>query len=191
MRIVINRWPKSIEVLEFLYNNQDNFFLVQWNHEVWLLKHLKWEIPRYDDADYTKLRNYISNNPKILEFLENTPLYIEEETFRVVHAWVVPWISISKQTEKVLTEIYFYKELPWYSSYPKQEKLLFYWHWEEDWLHIRHNTIWLETGCSTWGKLTAYVLEDESVVQVSVIKTYCPPWDKWYEWELAKKWIFK
>ena len=187
---MINRWPKSVEVISFLYENQNNFFSVKWNHEVWFLKYINWERPDFENPEYIKLKELCDKKPEILNFIENLPTYIETTSFRVVHAWMLPWIPIEEQTEKVLTEIYFYKELPWYFSYPRDEKLIFYGHWVADGLHIRDNTIWLDTGCSRWKYLTAYILEEQSIVQIPANKQYFTSNKWWYEAELAKKWIF-
>jgi serine/threonine protein phosphatase 1 len=187
---MINKWPKSIEVLEFLYANQRNFFAIKWNHETWFLEYMDWESPGYENPGSITLKNHCEKNLHLLDFLRNLPCYREEENFLVVHAWIIPWISIENQDLKVMTEMYFYKELPWYFSYPQDWKLLIYGHWSGNGLSIRENTIGLDSGCVKWGKLSAYILEDETIIQVQAERVFPPINESCYKTTLEKKGIY-
>lgn len=183
---MVNRWPKSYEVLKLLYQNE-NFFAVKWNHEVGLLLHIDWLAPEYENNEYIKLRAKLKANPDILEHVRSLPLYIDTDDFLLVHAGVKPDIALQDQWEKTLTEIYYYENLPWYMYYPVESKRIIYGHWAENWLQIRDNTIWLDSWCAIWWKLSAYVLETGDIFQVSAHKKYFIPNKVWYEAERAKK----
>ena len=183
---MVNRGPKSFEVLRLLYEN-DNFFAVKWNHEVGLLLHVDWLAPKYENEAYIKLRAQLKASPDILEHVRSLPLYIDTDDFLLVHAGVKPDIALQDQWEKTLTEIYYYEDLPWYLYYPQKNKKIIYGHWAENWLQIRKNTIWLDSWCCIWWKLSAFVLETWDIYQVDAKDTYLIPNRTWYEAERAKK----
>jgi hypothetical protein len=182
---MVNRWPKSFEVLEFLYNNE-NYFAVKWNHEVGLLLHIDGLAPKYENEQYIKLRRHLIENPDLLHYIRNLPPYIEDKDFLLVHAGVLTWFEIQGQLEKTLTEIYYHEDLPWYMYYPESSKKIIYGHWAENGLQIRLNTVWLDSGCAIWGKLSAYILETGDILQVQANRKYLTPKKTWYEAERAK-----
>ena len=183
---MVNRGPKSFEVLELLYNNK-NYFAVKWNHEVGLLLHLDWLAPKYENDEYIKLRAQLKAYPDLLEYIRELPLYIDNDDFLLVHAGIKPGIHLQDQWEQTLTEIYYYEDLPWYLYYPQENKKIIYGHWAENWLKVRSNSIGLDSWCVIWGKLSAYILETEEVVQVTAKRQYLIPKRTWYEAERAKK----
>ena len=184
---MVNRGPKSFEVLEYLYNNQDQFHAIKWNHEVGLIAHLDWLAPKYENEQYILLRKQLRDNINVWNYVRDLPLYIDEEDFLLVHAWVLPWIDIKNQGEKTLTEIYYYQDLPWYMYYPVHDKTIIYGHWAENGLQIRSNTIWLDSGCCIWNKLSAYIFGSWEILQVPAKRQYLTPKLVWHEAERAKK----
>jgi len=131
-----------------------------------------------------------------IEYLLNLPLWIEDENWILLHWGLVPWKKLEEHHIDEITRIREYVwyqddkyrnieiKRPWYEYYD-WEKTIIYWHWAADWLRIRKNTIWLDSGCVYWKHLTAYIRYDNKwlendfkwwfeIVQVSVNKGYCP-----------------
>ena len=109
---------------------------------------------------------------------------MEEDTFIVSHAGLIPHSNQEAFPPEVRTRIRYWNHLrneigseedtPWYDYYTG-EKPVIYGHWATQKLNIRHNTIGLDSGCLYGGKLSAYILESKEVVQVSAKKTYNDP----------------
>lgn len=170
---LINRWPKSYKVLKLLYKNSDQFKSVVWNHEINFLRYLDWK--PFDDEykkSFKKLKKKLEEKPKVLEYLKSLPKYIEEDSFILVHAWIIDWKTLDWHNIDEITRIREYNGKPWYEYYHWDKKII-YWHWAVDWLRIRENTIWLDSGCVYWKCLTAYILETWEIITQNAFETYC------------------
>ena len=51
-------------------------------------------------------------------------------------------------------------------------KKIIYGHWAVEWLKIRENTIWIDSGCCYWKYLTAYILETGEIIQQKALDVY-------------------
>ena len=164
----INKWPKSYKVIKFLYKNREQFHWVLWNHDYNFIK-------IFDSKLLTKkqkkLKNKLLKHPKILNFFQKLPLYIDEKDFLLIHWWLNPKKPLEKQTPIELTNIREINWKPWYKFY-KWKKKIIYGHWAVEWLNIRKNTIWLDSGCCYWKYLTAYILETWEIIQQKALKDY-------------------
>jgi len=174
---LISRWPKSFKVLKYIYNNNTQFNTVLWNNEFDFIKWNKtWEKKYFREA-FTKIKEKIIKYPEILDFLEKIPVYIEKENFLLVHWWLIPWKKLEDHTKKELVNTTEINWKAWYLSYNWCKKII-YWHWWEDWLRIRKNTIWLDTWCVYWKWLTAYILETWEIIQQSSKDIYINLYEK-------------
>ena len=167
----INRWPKSYKILKFLFNNKEQFKSVIWNHEMYFLNWIEWKKYNYEKKHFFKLKDKIEKYPEFLDYLKKLPKYIETNDFILIHWWLLPKKTINEHTINEITETKDVNWIPWYNYYSWNKKII-YWHWGIDWLRIRKNTIWIETGCVYWKWLTAYILETWEVYQQSSLDIY-------------------
>lgn len=169
---LINKWPKSYKVLNFVYKNRKQFKSVVWNHEINFLRWLDW-LKYSQDKDFKKLKKKIYEKDKLylIDYIKSLPLYIEEKDFIVLHAGVYPWKKLDDHSIDEITRVREIDSKPWYEYY-KWDKKIIYWHWALDWLRLRKNTIWLDSGCVYGKALTAYILETWEVVQQSSSNIY-------------------
>jgi bis(5'-nucleosyl)-tetraphosphatase (symmetrical) len=167
----INKWPKSYKVLKYIYKNRKQFFWVLWNHDYNFLKWLEWNNLTFIWEDIKKIIQKMDEHPKILKYFKKMPLYIEEDNFILIHWWLNPEKKLEKQTPLELTSTREISGKPWYKSY-KWKKKIIYGHWALQWINIRKNTIWLDSGCCYWKYLTAYILETWELIQQKALKTY-------------------
>lgn len=164
----INKWPKSYKVLKYLYKNREQFRWVLWNHDINFIESFN---SKHLSKKQIKLKNKLLEHPNILEFFKKLPLYIKEKDFILIHWWLNPKKSLKSQTSIEITNIREINWEPWYNFY-KWKKKIIYWHWALQWIHIRKNTIWLDSGCCYWKYLSAYILETWELIQQKALKTY-------------------
>lgn len=189
---LINKWPKSIEVVEFV-RNRPNTWCVLGNHEFFPLitlaeidsiasesshlseVHKNWIYSQYDIS--RELRENLERRWH-REWLLSLPHIIEREDFILVHAWIHPDYGIDTPRE-IATLLRIVDGKPWYESY-KWNKLVIYGHWAVDGLRVRQNTIGLDTGCCFGWHLTAFCLETRDIWQVRSGGVYKEPehWKK-------------
>jgi len=168
----INKWPKSFKVLKFLYKNKKQFHWVLWNHDLAFLKWLNWDlVDDYWKKTFKKLKSKLEENPEILEYYKNLPLYIEKDDFLLIHWWLNPNKSLEEQKPEELTNLRVINKEPWYNFY-KWEKKVIYWHWATQWINIRKNVVWLDSWCCYGWYLSAYILETWELIQQSSQEQY-------------------
>ena len=186
---IINRGPKSLEVLKWIKKN--HIEVVLGNHELAFLKEAKSGVLR---DSFKILKNQMGAQfSSWVNWMKSWPLYIEEDTYVVVHAGIVPDEHPSQSNPHYLVYIRQWdaekgvpvkraKESlkraeqdkmfpPWYTFY-KGKKLIIYGHWAEQGLKLRENTIGLDTGCVYGGHLSGLFLPSKKVVQVKALKAY-------------------
>ena len=184
---LILKWPKSLKVLK--YARKNNFLFVKGNKEYELLNAIKSWV--YYNKEEEKLWEKLKHKyPELLNYLKDVPYYRDTNHFCLVHAGIIPEIDISEQSVDTLCYLRTLHWLPWYEHYTDEKKII-YGHWAIDWLKIRKNTIWLDSGCVYWGKLTAYILETWEIVQQKALKIYKNPHKKWSLAYHLKKLLFK
>ena len=166
----INRWPDSYSILKFLQEHPEQFKAVIWNNEVNFLRWLDWEYSQ-DPEDFVRLRNLIGNDKKLVDFIRNLPLYIEEKSFILLHWWKIPNKELKDHDIDEITRLREYKEKPWYDYYTWKKKII-YGHWALEWLKVRENTVWLDSWCIYWKMLSAYILETWEIVQQQALGLY-------------------
>lgn len=184
---LINKWPKSFEVVEFV-RNRPNTFSVMGNHEYFPLvdfdtfekilshgEHLTewrktWIRGQYEKSkELRELLEYHGHR----EWLLSLPHLIERDDFIVVHGWLHPDFGMDTPLE-IATLIRFHDGKPWYDFYTGAKPII-YGHWAAEGLRIRKNTIWLDTGCCFGGALTAYCLETREFWQARANTVYKEP----------------
>jgi len=184
---LINKWPKSFEVVEFV-RNRPNTFSVMGNHEYFPLvdfdifekilshgEHLTegrkiWIHSQYEKSrELRELLEYHWHR----EWLLSLPHIIERDDFIVVHGGLHPEYGPNTPKEiAILIRLYEWK--PWYDFYTGTKPII-YGHWAVDGLRIRSNTIGLDTGCCFGGHLTAYCLETHQIWQIRANAVYKEP----------------
>ncbi len=173
---VINGWPKSFEVLQFLVAN--NVQSVIGNHELSFFEY-------FADTNTDKKRKPIFDElikklkwqTELWSYLRDLPKYIEMYRFLLVHAGLKPGIDIQDQDINDLARIREHEGRAWHEYYTGEKKII-YGHWAEQGLRHTHNTLWIDTSCVWWGHLTGYCLETEEFWQVRAKKPY-RSWEIW------------
>ncbi len=169
---IINKGPDSYKVLNFIYKNRNQFKCVIWNNEVNFLNYLDWNF-NSKHKQFKKLRKkiYSKERNKLIGYLKELPLYIEETDFILLHWWLIPNKKLNEHNIDEITRIREYNWTLWYKLY-KWKKKIIYWHNALDWLQIRKNTIWLDSWCVYWKSLTAYILETWEIYSQNASEIY-------------------
>lgn len=178
---VINGWPKSFEVVQFLVAN--NVQAVIGNHELNFFAYFADTNPKKKKKPiFDELIKKLKWKSELWNWLQNLPKYIETHRFLLVHGWLKPWVALENQDIDDLTRIRNYEWKPWH-EYCTGEKKIIYGHWAEQGLRRTHNTLWIDTSCVWWWHLTGYCLETDELWQVRAKK----PHRSWEIWEDDKK----
>lgn len=182
---LINRGPYSLEVLEFVENIRAE--TVRGNHEHFFLEYIR--TGNYGLECFLKLKHQMGTKFKFwVEWLNQVPLFIEEENFLVVHGGLIPGKHPSQTSPSILTLIRTWDGIngedlnnflhpPWFELY-KNPKLVVFGHWAKKGLVIRDNAIGLDTGCVYGKYLTAVILPERKILQVPSQSVYEPVVDK-------------
>ncbi len=165
---LINRGPNALEVLDFVIKTP-NVYAVKGNHELYFLDWLKWNLNISDADKYSQITQLFPQykqqfSPEMIHYIQNLPLYIETDKRILVHAGIVPWKTLSQHSPYELTKLRLYNGKPWYELY-NWEKIIIYWHWAKDGVRIRPLTKGLDSGCVYGKRLTAYIWENEEIIQ--------------------------
>ncbi len=171
---LINRGPESLGVLEYVAGR--NYECILGNHEI---NFLRKEQPgmAFPSGNTMKASLY--------HWLRNRPHYIEEKNFIAVHAGLQPNKQrLCDMEPEIISNIRTWDQQgldlnhpcnpPWYELYHGKRPVI-YGHWAKQGLHIRPNTIGLDSGCVYGGFLSAYVLETGAIFQVKAAQAYYPP----------------
>ena len=170
---VINGWPKSFEVIQFLVAN--NVQAVMGNHEQNFFSYIadsnseKIRKPLFDEL-LEKLRK----DPILLAWLKSLPKYIENENFLLIHWGLKPGIEPEDQDINDITRLREHEWKPWHEFYTGN-KTIIYGHWAQQGLRFTSNTRGLDSGCMWWWHLTGYCLETGEIWQVRANKKYSTP----------------
>ena len=175
---LINKGPNSLGVLELARNL--NAACVIGNHELNFLDHLA--IPSKRRPGFDQLQKEMGTSlSQWVAWIKRWPSYIERDDFLVVHAGLAPGKHPSKTSTHILANIRTWDgtganmnnkaDPPWFDLYTHQ-KTVVYGHWALMGLHVRKNTIGLDTGCVYGKKLTAVILPSKEIVSVDADRTY-------------------
>ncbi len=104
-------------------------------------------------------------------FVTKFKSYYEDARFLAVHAGIHPKLPLHECSRAFLCNVRTIAGKPWHTYY-KGNKPIIYGHWAQQGLTRTHNTIGLDSGCVYGGKLSAYILELDSIIQVAAHKAY-------------------
>jgi hypothetical protein len=159
--------------------------MVLGNHDVRLRQHLRLvrdgEVPDYgNDAQREVVEALDPVADEVLAWLEELPLYINEPNFLLVHAGIHPELGLAGTTEAMFYTIRLWPpangiEGPrWHDFYhpPPGTPPVVFGHDAPGGLVVRRYpdgtpyAIGLDSGCVYGGRLSAWVLEEDRIVQV-------------------------
>jgi predicted phosphodiesterase len=184
---LVHKGPSSAKVISFMMENQIES--VMGNHDDFFLKALKNEVEPYQEY-FEILSNLSFKKPELINWLSNRPLFLNEKKFLIVHAGIDPdGFALQFLNREILLNIRYWDAInnkmvitdghsgikndyiPWYECLKLekfQNKKIFYGHWAKKEVQIHGNgkIIGLDTGCCYGGKLTAYILEEERLIQI-------------------------
>ncbi len=171
---LINRGPDSAGVVGFV--RSAGFECLLGNHEYDYLARFG------SEKKYINLFDQIGREAH--DWIAALPLFIESENFIAVHAGLEPGKHPSQSAPQLLVNIRTWDETngriggidqkPWYDYYI-EERPVFYGHWARQGLNERKNTIGLDSGCVYGRELSAYILDERRVIQVSAHRSYFSP----------------
>lgn len=192
---LVNKGENSRRVLELAVENKAQVILG--NHELGFLKNFE-KGASINSKYFKKLKENLEDKLDFwVQWMRELPYFIERENFIVVHAGVIPEVSLEETSVEILTKIRTWDGVgedlnneinpPWYELY-KKEKLIIYGHWAKQGLLVRKNTVGLDTGCCYGDKLSAIVLPEKKSTKlrqkeniVSLIKnSFLNPLEKDY-----------
>lgn len=169
---LINKGPDSAAVIRYVFKK--GFESLVGNHDYDYLNHYN------KNSLYKVLKSQIGN--KIHDWYTARPFYIKTAEYIAIHAGLEPGKKPETTNHLTMINIRTWdgigKDLknennpPWYHFYTGDKKI-FYGHWAKAGLNIREKTFGLDTGCVYGNKLSAYILEDQAVVQVKAKEQYC------------------
>ena len=175
---VINKGPKSFEALKYVRDHHIEMILG--NHEFGFIKYCELEdTSEYDRAKpsgFKLLKDEIVNDPKEeledwLTFLKRQPRFIEEDNWIAVHGGLHPQKTLEETEDEFL---FFVREIEgraWFDFYKGDKKIIFG-HWASLGLFSNDKVICLDSRCCYGGSLSAFIYEDNKVIQVKALKAY-------------------
>ena len=86
---LVNRGPKSLEVLDFVYKYQDSISLVLGNHDIYLIGRYAKVLYKAKDDTIDEVIN-ARNASKLIGYLRSCPLIIKTDRYIFVHAGLYP-----------------------------------------------------------------------------------------------------
>lgn len=171
---LINRGPDPGAVVAFVAEKK--FDCLMGNHEDEYLKEYKHE------EKYAALREELGLD--LHRWIEERPLWIDHPSFLCVHAGLKPGALPASNDRRYLLNIRTWdgegrdiktpSNPAWYEYYT-QPRPVFYGHWAQQGLTIRRNTVGLDSGCVYGRALSAWILEEERLVQQKSKRVYYVP----------------
>ena len=151
----------------------------KWNAESVLGNQDDYLVWKYRTKGHRKVSgSAIKISKKTIKWLEQRPLYLEEQGWKAIHAGVNPtgadtfrWIALcirrwphdGKSTNSFWWQVY------------RGDQLIIYGHDAKRGLQDhRPYTLGLDSGCVYGGALTGYILEEDRLVSISSQAVYCP-----------------
>lgn len=164
---LINKGPSSFAVLKLAHKLKCE--VVIGNHELRFLKYVRKQETGH--AVFDELKRQVSDQLDFwISWIESWPSYIDCNEFIAVHAGFPPG-PIAQVERSVLANIRMHEDRAWYEHYHGQ-KLVVFGHWAQRGLVVRENAIGLDSGCVYGKKLTALILPERALVQVSAKEIY-------------------
>ena len=179
---LINRGPNSKEVIQLARDIKATSLLG--NHELRLLQF-------YHNLDSSELRPYdrstlASLDAKDRKYMASMVLWLEipPRELVFVHGGFLPHIPWRTQSASIVTQIQEVDQnglprrrnevssgKPWADLW-KQKPFVVYGHTPRARIYKKHYSLGIDTGCVWGGKLTALILPENKIVQVSARKKY-------------------
>lgn len=168
----IDRGKDSAKVIEFirkLQNDYDNVIALKGNHEDMCVNFFRYGDKTWKfngDKSTTKSYKGYGGILRDINWMENLPLYYEDEYFIYVHAGINPTKPLDKQSEYDLLWV----RQPFIYSLESFDKKVIFGHSpaqlinESDKPYYTYaGNIGIDTGCVFGGCLTALIIEDDEV----------------------------
>jgi len=175
---LISKGPYPFETLQFA--RELNCEVVMGNHERAFLLWLQGRKHAYSGFKELK-QKMLSSIDEWQKWFESLPLYIESSDFIVVHAGLNPQLPLDETDAHLLTTIRHWNGIThtssthndpaWFESY-SDNKLVIFGHWAKRGLIVKDNIIGLDSGCVYGKKLSAVILPERTIAQVSAQKIY-------------------
>ena len=175
---LISKGPYSFETLQLARTL--NAEVVTGNHELAFLLYLKNKKRPYKSF-YALKQRMLPQLEEWIHWLENLPLYIEEDDFIVVHAGLHPSQHPEKTPPHILTTIRTWDgrgetlhtscDPAWFDLY-QGNKLVVFGHWAQRGLIVQHNVIGLDSGCVYGNALSALILPKRQIIQIKARQVY-------------------
>ena len=176
-----SRGPDPLRVWDII--RQLDAEMVIGNHDAGLLKRLRrlltGRAPKSANSEQKfTLENLLPEADALLPWLEALPLWIKEREFLLVHAGINPERGLKKTTRKEFLTIRTWPPTDdvsaprWHDYYLPQKRLLVFGHDALGGLVVKRRPngppylLGLDSACIYGGRLTAYILEEDRLVQV-------------------------
>lgn len=177
---LIVKGEKNREVLD-LFISDSRFSAVLGNHDRALRRHWEGEAVTLKPAQEKCRAELGPGRVRYSEYLSALPLVLDLGSHLVVHAGLRPGVPVSVQAVEDLTELRTLGPdrtsrdgVPWYEVYDGEQVVLFG-HWPAGEPRRGRRAIGLDTGCVYGYQLTAYVVEEDSFLQVQARRAYAAP----------------
>ena len=178
-----SRGPEPLAVWELIEDLQPE--MVLGNHDDRLMLQLRdyrdGKTPKFRHADQESVFSaLLPVSGKLLSWLESVPLYILEEQFLLVHAGINPELGLDKTSREEFLTIRTWPPRKgiegrrWHDHYDghTEGRILIFGHDAPGGLVVQSgsagspNMVGLDSGCVYGGELSAFILEEERLVQV-------------------------
>lgn len=171
---LINRGPDPAGVVEFVARK--GFECLMGNHEDEYLRSFR------SEEKYVRLHEELGAD--LHGWVEERPLWISAANFLCIHAGLKPEAPLRAEDKRYLLNIRTWDGTgsdiknpanpAWYEFY-REERPVFYGHWAQRGLNLRRNTKGLDTGCVYGRSLTAFIFEENRIVQEPAERIYYVP----------------
>ena len=176
-----SRGPAPLRVWELIKNTGAE--MVMGNHDDRLLRHMRARVAGQDPGIHKEEHQYTLDRlmpaaGELRPWLEELPLWIETDTFLLVHAGINPKKGLRGTTRDEFLKIRTWPPTDgiagprWHDCYKITEKLLVFGHDAPGGLVVRLRPdsrpylIGLDSGCVYGNQLSAYILEKNQIVQI-------------------------
>lgn len=95
---LVNRGHESLQVLQWVYANQDSVLTVLGNHDIYLLARYYNILEADADETIGDILNY-PENEKLIMYLRHCPVIRELDDYLIVHAGIYPKMNLGKLLE--------------------------------------------------------------------------------------------
>lgn len=92
---LVNRGPKSLEVIKWIYKNQDRVINVLGNHDIYLLARYN-HLGKIDNGDTLADLIRDKNILKYIDWLRSAPLVFHDNDYIMAHAGIYPQMSFNE-----------------------------------------------------------------------------------------------